>query len=458
MQYITVLDYVILPFVLALVYGIAIRYRNKHYRPRHPWRKYFIPGLSVKILGALFIGMVYQYYYGGGDTFQFYKHSLVINSAFEDSPWKWVNLIFRIPDVYDPAYFEYIRQMEWYMDPSSYAVAAIAAVFGGVTLNTYLPAAVLFAFVSFSGIWALFRTLATLYPKQVKQVAIAVLFIPSVAVWGSGMFKDTVCMFGLGWLTYCTFRVFVNRDVSFKNLFMLALSFYLIAVVKIYILLAFLPALGLWLMMNYSHKIKTVGLRWMANLLFIAVVAVGFIFFTGRFARELNKYSLDNIARTADVTRSWIHYSSGDDGSAYDLGTFDPSFTGMITKFPQAVVVTLYRPFLWEARKVIMFFSALEAFGFLILTIMVFYQKRGSVFKLTFKDPTLLFFLVFTLIFAFAVGISSYNFGSLSRYKIPCMPFFAAYLLILLNYQKDITPAKIHLPKFKRPVAQTENI
>ena len=52
------------------------------------------------------------------------------------------------------------------------------------------------------------------------------------------------------------------------------------------------------------------------------------------------------------------------------------------------------------------------------------------------KDPNLLFFITFSLIFAFAVGISTYNFGALSRYKIPCLPFFGAFLLIVINYDR----------------------
>jgi hypothetical protein len=57
------------------------------------------------------------------------------------------------------------------------------------------------------------------------------------------------------------------------------------------------------------------------------------------------------------------------------------------------------------------------------------------------KDPYVLFCLVFSLIFAFAVGISSYNFGALSRYKIPCLPFYGAFILILYHHKKLEAPA-----------------
>lgn len=143
------------------------------------------------------------------------------------------------------------------------------------------------------------------------------------------------------------------------------------------------------------------------------------------------------MAKTAAVTRDWISFvSEAQEGSTYDLGEFDPSIGGMLSKFPQAVVVTLFRPFPWEARKVIIALSALEALVFLYFTLKAIFTK-GRQFKTIFKDPNITFFLIFSLIFAFAVGISSYNFGALSRYKIPCLPFYAAFLMIVL-YKNDI--------------------
>jgi hypothetical protein len=278
----------------------------------------------------------------------------------------------------------------------------------------------------------MYRTFANLYPHLHKELAFAFLFIPSTFVWGSAMFKDTVCMFGLGWLTYTTFRIFVNRDFSFKNIALLILGFYLIYKIKIYILLGFMPALSIWLLTVYASKVKNSGLRFLTKLTFIGIAIGGFLFFTQLFAKDLKRYSLENIASTASITRDWIAYSSGDEGSGYDLGTFDPGLGGMLQKFPQAVAVTLFRPFLWEAKKVIVLLSALEALAFAYFTIQAF-RKSGILnsFKIISRDSNVLFCIIFSLIFAFAVGISSYNFGTLSRYKIPCLPFYGAFLVIL---------------------------
>lgn len=453
-QYLTIWDLVLTPIYIGLLFYIAKNHRDKKYRHGHPLRRYYLPGLLVKFVGAIFIALIYQFYYNGGDTFNFFYHSKIINSSLSDSVSTWTRLLLRQSPDKHPEVYKYVSEMFWYNDPSSYTVASIGAVLGLLNGTTYLPIALLFSYIAYTGIWAMFKTFYNLYPKYHKPLAAAFLFVPSTIVWGSAMFKDTVCMFSLGWMTYCTFRIFVNRDFSLKNFVILIISFYLIAVIKIYIILAFLPALSLWLMMNYSSKVRSVAMRWILNLFLIGVVISGLLFFAQRFAAELNEYSIANIAKKAKKTQDWITYvSENQEGSAYDIGNLDGTLENMISKFPQGVNVTLYRPYLWESKKPIILLSALEATAFFILTLMVFY-KVGlfKTFGKIFNDSNLLFFFVFALIFAFAVGISTGNFGSLSRYKIPCIPFFAAMLLILYYQPKTVTLTQKKLSHVKKPV------
>ena len=450
-QNLTLWDFILAPVFILILSAIAKKQRDKRYPPGHALRQYYLKGLYVKFGGAVLIALIYEYYYGGGDTFNYFRHTQIINSAFGESPITWFKLLYRASPIENPDVYPYASQMEWYNDPASYTVAAIAAVFGILCGTLYLPIAILFAYFSFTGIWAMYRTFAGLNPTIHKELAIAFLFIPSTFVWGSAVFKDTICMFGLGWLIYTTFRLLVNKDFSVKNILLVILSFYLIYKVKIYILMAFMPALSIWILTIYSVKIKSAPVRFFTRGIFVAISIAGFFFFTRIFANELQKYSLENIASTASATRGWLAYSSGDEGSSYDLGEFDPSIGGMLVKFPQAVVVTLFRPFPWEARKVIVMLSALEALAFVYFTIMAF-KRRGifQTFKVIGKDPNVLFCLIFSVIFAFAVGISTYNFGALSRYKIPCLPFYAAFLVILMYAGKNADKKPTQLKSAKK--------
>ena len=436
---ISILDYALLPFYIGLVYLIAYKIRDRRYPKNHPWRKYYIPALTMKIIGAMFIALIYAYYYKGGDTFNYFNQSQVINSAFKESFTKWFNLILHIPSMDDGSYYTYINGMEWYKDPASYTVCSITALLSIFTLNTYLPTTVLFAFVSFTGIWALFRTFASLYPHLLRPIAIAILFIPSVFVWGSGIFKDTICIFGLGWLTYSTFRFLVQRDFSFGNIILATLSFILIAKVKLYILLGFIPALMMWIFFNYSQGIKNKSQKLLVKFIFLVGVIGGSLFFMQKFSNELGNYSLDKVAETSKITSGYIYWITGDEGSAYTLGDFEPTIGGMLSKFPLAVNVTLFRPYIWEAKKVIVMLSAIESILFLFLTLkIIFTLGIVKIWNTVNEDPTIQFCFVFSIIFAFAVGISSYNFGTLSRYKIPCMPFYALGLILLYYKNKPL--------------------
>jgi hypothetical protein len=63
--------------------------------------------------------------------------------------------------------------------------------------------------------------------------------------------------------------------------------------------------------------------------------------------------------------------------------------------------------------------------------------KRGVLkfFTVSFSDGRILMCFAFAIVFAFAIGSSTANFGALSRYKIPCMTFYMLFLLLLYNKQ-----------------------
>ena len=109
-QYLTIWDFILTPVYLLILVFIAKRYRDQNYRPGHPLRKYYLPGLYVKLAGAIFIALIYQYYYGGGDTYHYYSQSKIINSALDDSFSTWLNLLLRnSPEKYPELYLDWCR-------------------------------------------------------------------------------------------------------------------------------------------------------------------------------------------------------------------------------------------------------------------------------------------------------------------------------------------------------------
>jgi hypothetical protein len=71
----------------------------------------------------------------------------------------------------------------------------------------------------------------------------------------------------------------------------------------------------------------------------------------------------------------------------------------------------------------------------LILTLNIIFKKGiKKFFGLAFSEPRILMCFVFAFVFAIAVGTATANFGALSRYKIPCTPFYL--IMIILMYEK----------------------
>ncbi len=441
MQYITITDFILLPIYLFIVFIFAAYFKNKYYPKGHPLRGYFMPAFTLKIFGAILLGIIYQYYYKGGDTLNYWHQTQVINSSLSDSFWTWLKLVTARADIYDVDVYNYTTQFYWYgIRTPEYLISAIGALIGIFTMTTYLPTAVIFAAISFIGVWKLYIVFTKLYPRLSKQLAYAILFIPSVVFWGSGFMKDTITLSCMGWVTHFFYLIFFENKKIVQNSFFALIFLYIIYIIKTYIVLSFLPAILLWGVGLLSYKIKDTRLiLFVRYFLYVSAIG-GIILVSGKLEAEMfGEYNIESVAGKSFVTRDYLfRISNEQDGSGYTLGDFDPTLLGMLEQAPAGINVTLFRPYLWEARKPIVMISALESLVYLIFSIVVIFRNNPiRVVQRILSDETLQFCLIFTLVFAFAVGISTSNFGSLVRYKIPCLPFYTAFLLILFYPPKQ---------------------
>jgi hypothetical protein len=78
-----------------------------------------------------------------------------------------------------------------------------------------------------------------------------------------------------------------------------------------------------------------------------------------------------------------------------------------------------------------MLLSALENTFLLLLFIKVLLKNGMGFFFRVFGNPVLTLCFVFSIFFAFSLGLTTANFGALVRYKIPAIPFFLSMLYIL---------------------------
>ncbi|MEO7044609.1 MAG: hypothetical protein ABI091_04830, partial [Ferruginibacter sp.] len=117
-----------------------------------------------------------------------------------------------------------------------------------------------------------------------------------------------------------------------------------------------------------------------------------------------------------------------------------PSLSSLILKSPYVVFSCMFRPFLWESRKVIILFTSLETTLALVLTIFVMFKvKIFNFFRVILTTPYLLFCFTISILFALIIGFTTFNFGTMIRYKIIFLPF---YYFMLVNIYSNFRPVE----------------
>ena len=423
-------DFVLAPFFFLIIWAFAKSRRDRKYG-NAIIAKYYLPALNVRILGNFLAALIYQYYYHSGDTFQYYWAISRIWDAFLYNPAVGLELIFEPASSYSWDALTFRHAYLRYLDTS--LVIRIGALFGLFTANTYLGIAFMITALTFGGCWRLYKTFVELYPSLYKELAWGILFIPSVCFFGTGIQKDSITLGAIGYLTYSCYLLFIKREFTLGDVIICFLSFALLFYIKPYILMAFLPGMIIWFFWKYRSTISSSALRTLAGPLFAVFIAFLGYYTLVVMGTYYQFFALENvITYTEIVQNSMTVETAATSGSGYSLGSYSSNPSGLLSVAPQAIIVSLFRPFLWEVSSPLLAIAGLEGFLSMFLTMYVIW-KVGLLnsLRIFIANPEVAFALTFALVFAFAVGFSSYNFGALMRYKIPALPFYFASLVIL---------------------------
>lgn len=330
-------------------------------------------------------------------------------------------------------------QYGYFRDESNFMIIRLTAIFCFLTFGKYMVVNLIFAMIAFSGIWQLFKFFVTQYPELEKQFAIAILYLPTFTFWSSGIMKDPISIACLGWFTYSIYELTVLKKGLIKNILIILLTVYVFSVIKIYILVAYLPALVIFLLLLNAQLVKnTLGKIVLVGGFLVASI-VGFSFISTSMQDAVVDYAGEDITEgIIGYQKNYTRQQERLEGSYFSLGVeFDGSLGSLAKVAPAAIVATFFRPFLWESRNVSTLLSSLESLALLLFTLYVLKKVGLKQFIFTiFKKPIVLYCYMFSMIFALFVGATTLNFGTLVRYKIPCMPFYVISLFFILYFDR----------------------
>ncbi|MFN5184038.1 MAG: hypothetical protein ACK5D5_13540 [Bacteroidota bacterium] len=428
-------DMITLPIFLVVLLVYVSIHKNKNISTNNFYR-YFPWAVYAKLLGVISFCFVFTYYYKGGDTISYYESCRAFSNLLWERPADFFNVMLGDGNFENYCLFSARTGYPWayiFMEPRTLFLAKIFSPIVFISFNSYLISSILISMISFVGIWKIYKLLVKYYPQFSKEIAICILFFPTAVFWGSGMLKDTVTLSAFCWFVVGFENAVIRRVHLFKNIIILLVAGYMILAIKPYILMAAIPGLITWMLYAPISKIKNGFLKFLAIPFVLSISIVGGILILYNLGDRLGKFSLNNIIETAVVTQDDLkrdYYK----GSSFDIGKIESTPTGILSKAPVAIVAGLFRPFIWEARNVTTLLSGIENLLILLLVIVCLLRlKIFGLFKYLFDHPILLFFFLYSVLFAFSIGISTSNFGALIRFKIAFAPFFIFVFFIVFR-------------------------
>ncbi len=427
----TIEDFILFPVYVFILFKIHTQIAKK-YIDNAILLTYFKYGFWIKIFFVVVFTLLARFVIGGDSISLFFtqgKHfANLIKQDFSNISLLFTNGGAEINALAEEDYKGYLAI------ESNYLAVKICAVICFITFSKYLIINLIIGFIVFLGSWQLFLFFYTQYPKLHKGFAFACMGIPTLILWSSCISKDAICIASLGFFTKAVYDIAREKKKITRNIAIAVIAVYLLYTTKSYIALSYLPFFLLFILVKAINKNNNLFVRIILKVT-IPSILIGLIlyFIILQDSFLIDYTSEQTLSRISSTQNSFTQQSNEMDGSFFSLGDFDGSISGLVMMAPKAIVATFFRPFIWESRNLTMLLSAIESTLLLLFTLSLFFSMRGFVtfFSTLFNDALVFYCIAFSIIFALFVGSSTFNFGSLVRYKIPCIPFIISGLIII---------------------------
>ena len=414
MDYIlSVKDLIVGPIYFFSVLLFAFYYAVNMPKRDAPLRTYFVWMIFMRLIGTITLAIIYQFYYKYGDTF-FYYHGAIA----------YKNLILENPS----------QAIETFINTFGDSTGSTYLVMGFLDIfcfDSYIGIAILATTLNATGWWMVFLIFYRTYPQLLKQFAFALLFLPSVLIYGAGVLKEAPSILGMNMFLAGVYYFFLVKKRSF-GLFLILGGAFLAYMIKAYLLISMLIACSVWVTfrLKTGHSPSKIATRTIGLIMFGVIVVAGILY----ISKNQEQYQLDfAITNTQTSQQAQIETTENEGGSGYMIPVLTPTLVGFTSSILAGLNVALFRPYIWEIKKLINIPMALESLYALCLTL--YTLKRVGIFqtfRLLFTQPEALLCIIHSILISAIAGIISFNYGTLNRYRVPCFSFYLVALYIVI--------------------------
>lgn len=415
----------VLPTILVILAGTILAVLQASRYPRKE-ASLLLTAFAMHIGAVFFHAWITRTLYGTGDMYMYLDTGRYLSRFLEVDFSRSFDEITKL-FFYERSIFDDVVEGP---GNATGSMSALATVFMYVLNGSEYAALAAVSILAYFGTVALYRTFREVLPKEDHKVALfSCLLFPSVVFWSSGFLKEAFVMVGLGWMVLGTHRLMQGR--FFVGLIELVPGLIITVIVKPYIGIAFVAAGSVWFYWRRTSRrtdILSAVLSRPAYLILGVGLVLGMLVVVGKLSPV---FAVENIGESTARYQSVAFSAEG--GTNYAIG--DPnqrSLAGQLAFAPLALLTSLFRPFFFEVRSAQVALASLESTAAIVAMYYIFRRNRPmAIVKRILASPTLVFCAAFALTLAVFVGLTSTNLGSLVRYRMPFVPFYAILLGVL---------------------------
>ncbi|MBV6644686.1 MAG: hypothetical protein KI790_04520 [Cyclobacteriaceae bacterium] len=380
------------------------------------WLFYLI--LSLKILSGIALGMLYQHYYAGGDTYSLFERAVQFNAS-----------AISFSDYLSKLWLEPISGLT--LQPRVVFFIKILSPIVALTNDTYWLTSIYISLISFIGFWILIETLSEKYPNSRSWAVICFGFLPSVVFWSSGILKDSIANSALCLAAACLLSILKENPRPWGKIVVFLITFVVVLKLKHYLgivlLIIGIPAFS-WSVLE----------RFKFNKKFKITLITGIGICAALLASSIHPYLTFNRLPLS-IYENYQLLVAEVDTSKVIMYNLEPSWMSIIINGPKALFNGLFAPTIWgRPYSIITLPSRIENLAYLALTCFGVYQliKKRKTLSV---DSTTIFTVFGIILLSTFIALSTPNIGTLIRYKTAYLPFF----LYLATH-------KVRFPVFRR--------
>ena len=396
-------------------------------------RAYYWSGLLLKLMMGIALGLVYTFYYSGGDTFSFFRDSVQLSQFARESATGYLNFLWS-SDSTVPVWGQLSDH-----EPRTLFVVKLLSVVNLISYDNYWISSLYLSIMSFWGAWILFHVMCESVTHERVSAAISFLFLPSIVFWTSGIVKESVAMGCLFYLAALVVKGFKQKKWILLDWLLLPLACWLLWKLKYYFMAVFFPVGVSIILAQRVSKRYFEGKPRMTLIFFFCSLVILLVFvtefhpnFEPGYFQEVIVLNYNDYLKLSD-SNDVIHY--------HDL---TPDTWSMIRNSPLALISGLFRPFIWEPNNPIQVVAGFENLVILVLFISSLYQLKRIVSSN--DGPLAIAAMVYTVLLCVFLSLSTPNLGTLSRYRVGFLPFF----VFLITFKNPLTDWVVNIIQKKK--------